>query len=351
MDIPVDSYREALTRATETGSPVVIRGGGSKSFYGRPVDGTPLDVSTHTGIIDYSPTELVISARAGTRLADLEAALAAENQMLPFEPPYFGPDATLGGTIACGLSGPRRPFAGAARDFVLGITCINGRGELLRFGGQVMKNVAGYDVSRTLTGSLGTLALLLEISLKVLPRAEHELTLYRQASESEAIALFIRWAGQPLPLSAASYIDGHLHIRLSGYEQGVTAAADIVGGEEMEDGTAFWQGLREQTLPFFAGERPLWRVSIPPASAPLPLEGDILLDWGGAQRWIRTDQPADAVRNAAHAAGGHATRFRDSDREDVFHPLPDALMALQQRLKASFDPAGILNPGRMYEGL
>ena len=347
----MDRYREVLARAAETGSPVVIHGSGSKSFYGRPVDGTPLDVTTHTGLIDYSPPELVVTARAGTRLTDLEAALAAENQMLPFEPPHFGPGATLGGTMACGLSGPRRPFAGSARDFVLGITCINGKGELLRFGGQVMKNVAGYDVSRTLAGSLGTLALILEISLKVLPRAEHELTLCRRATADEAIDLFNRWAGQPLPLAAACHSEGKLYVRLSGFEQGVTAARDIPGGDEVEDGAAFWQGLREHTLPFFAGERPLWRLSVPPASAPLALEGDTLLDWGGAQRWVRTDEPADAIRHAARAAGGHATRFRDSNREDVFHPLPDTLLMLQQRLKASFDPAGILNPGRMYPGL
>jgi glycolate oxidase FAD binding subunit len=351
MNTAVDGYREALAEAARTASPVVIRGGGSKSFYGRPVDGRPLDVNAHTGIIDYSPPELVVSARAGTLLSELEATLAAENQILPFEPPHFGPAATLGGTIACGLSGPRRPFTGAARDFVLGITCLNGRGELLRFGGQVMKNVAGYDLSRTLTGSLGTLALLLEINLKVLPRAEHELTLCRQATGAEAITLFNRWAGRPLPLSAACHIDGQLHVRLSGFEQGVTAAASTLGGDILEDGAAFWQGLREQRLPFFAGESPLWRISVPPASAPLPLDGDTLIDWGGAQRWIRTDQPAGDVREAAIAAGGHATRFRDSDRDDVFHPLSHSMLALQQRLKASFDPAGILNPGRMYSGL
>ena len=351
MNTAVDVYQEALAQAARTASPVVIRGGGSKSFYGRPVDGRPLDVNAHTGIIDYSPPELVVSARAGTLLSELEATLAAENQILPFEPPHFGPAATLGGTIACGLSGPRRPYTGAARDFVLGITCLNGHGELLRFGGQVMKNVAGYDLSRTLTGSLGTLALLLEINLKVLPRAEHELTLCRQATGAEAITLFNRWAGRPLPLSAACHIDGQLHVRLSGFEQGVTAAAGSLGGDILEDGAAFWQGLREQRLPFFAGESPLWRISVPPASAPLPLDGDTLIDWGGAQRWIRTDQPAGAVRNAAVAAGGHATRFRGDDRDDVFHPLSHSMLALQQRLKASFDPAGILNPGRLYSGL
>jgi glycolate oxidase FAD binding subunit len=351
MSTSVDAYQELLALATKTASPVVIRGGGSKSFYGRPVDGQLLDVSAHAGIIDYSPPELVVTARAGTLLSDLEAALADENQMLPFEPPHFGPAATLGGAIACGLSGPRRPFSGAARDFVLGITCLNGRGELLRFGGQVMKNVAGYDLSRTLAGSLGTLALLLEISLKVLPRAEHQLTLCREATGAEATGLFNLWAGRPLPLSAACHSNGRLYLRLSGFEQGVTAAAAALGGDILEDDETFWQGLREQTLPFFAGDTPLWRISVPPASAPLSLAGDTLTDWGGAQRWVRTDQPAGLVREAAVAAGGHATRFRDSNRDDVFHPLSNRMLALQQRLKASFDPAGILNPGRMYNGL
>jgi glycolate oxidase FAD binding subunit len=351
MNTPVDSYRDTLAEASRDANPVVIRGGGSKSFYGRPVQGRTLDVSAHTGIIDYTPPELVVSARAGTPLSELESTLAAENQMLPFEPPHFGPAATLGGTIACGLSGPRRPWAGAARDFVLGITCLNASGELLRFGGKVMKNVAGYDLSRTLTGSLGTLAVLLDIHLKVLPRAEHELTLCREASETEAIAHFNRWAGQPLPLSAACHADGQLHVRLSGFEQGVKAAADSLGGDIQQEADDFWHGLREHTLPFFAGEAPLWRVSLPPASPPLSIDGHTLLDWGGAQRWLRTDAPADTVREAAHAAGGHATRFRDTDRDDVFHPLAPGILALQQRLKASFDPAGILNPGRMYREL
>jgi glycolate oxidase FAD binding subunit len=351
MNASVDSYRAQLAQAAQQRSPLVIRGGGSKAFYGRPVDGLPLDVCAYAGILDYSPPELVISARAGTPLSELEAALAAENQMLPFEPPHFGPAATLGGAIACGLSGPRRPWSGAARDFVLGITCLNGTGQLLRFGGQVMKNVAGYDVSRTLTGSLGTLALLLDIHLKVLPRPEYELTLCREAGADEAIRLFNRWSGQALPVSAACHSDGRLYLRLSGFEQGVSAAAARLGGEHLPEGARFWQDLREQALPFFAGDMPLWRISVPPACAPLPVAGNTLVDWGGAQRWIRSDRPAAELREAARAAGGHATRFRDRDRDDVFQPLPAAMLALHQRLKASMDPAGILNPGRMYREL
>jgi glycolate oxidase FAD binding subunit len=344
----VDSYAETLRKANHDGIPLSIRGGGSKAFYGRTVAARDFPVSDYAGVIDYSPAELVVSARAGTSLAALERLLAQERQMLAFEPPHFSPAATVGGAVACGLSGPRRPYAGAARDHVLGITCLNGTGRRLRFGGQVMKNVAGYDLSRTLTGSLGTLAVLLEITFKVLPRPETEMTLQREATAAEALALFNRWAGSPVPLSGACHHAGRLTVRLSGFEPGVKAAARLLGGEEPGQAASFWETLREQRLAFFAGPRPLWRLSVPPATPPLALEGDCLIDWGGAQRWYRTDQPADALRQAAAAAGGHALRFRNNDGDDVFHPLPAALLALHRRLKQSFDPAGILNPGRMY---
>jgi glycolate oxidase FAD binding subunit len=271
--------------------------------------------------------------------------------MLAFEPPHFGRGATLGGAIACGLSGPRRPYAGAVRDHVLGITCLNGAGQRLRFGGQVMKNVAGYDISRALTGSLGTLAVLLDITLKVLPRPETERTLRREVDAAEAIALLNRWAGMPLPLSAGCYHDGSLTVRLSGFEQGVNAAAVKLGGDVLPEAGAFWEDLREQRLAFFDDPRPLWRLSVAPATPPLPLQGDCLIDWGGAQRWFKSGLPAAALRKYAAAAGGHAMRFRNSDGDDVFHPLPGPLLALHRRLKRSFDPAGILNPGRMYPEL
>jgi glycolate oxidase FAD binding subunit len=346
-----DAFIETLRAAASRGTPLSIRGGGSKTFYGRTTDGDELRVGEYAGIIEYSPTELVVTARAGTPLADLEATLAQANQMLAFEPPHFGPAATLGGTIACGFSGPRRPYAGAARDHVLGITCLNGSGQRLRFGGQVMKNVAGYDISRTLTGSLGTLAVLLDITLKVVPRPETELTLRREAGAAEAIALFNRWAGQPLPLSAGCYHNGAMTVRLSGFEQGVKSAANRIGGDAVPGGGEFWDQLREQRLAFFAGPHSLWRLSVAPATAPLPLNGDCLIEWGGAQRWYRCDLPATAVREHAAAAGGHATLFRNGDGDDVFQPLPAPLLALHRRLKQSFDPAGILNPGRMYPEL
>jgi glycolate dehydrogenase FAD-binding subunit len=351
MQTLIDSFINTLRDAGSRGTPLFIRGGGSKAFYGRTVPATVFPMGEYAGVIDYSPTELVISARAGTPLTTIEAVLAQENQMLAFEPPHFGPGATLGGTIACGLSGPRRPYAGAVRDHVLGVTCLNGSARQLRFGGQVMKNVAGYDISRTLTGSLGTLAVLLDITLKVLPRPETGLTLRQETTAAEAIVLFNRWAGLPLPLSAGCYHDGSLTLRLSGFEQGVKAAAKKIGGDPLPDTGSFWEDLREQRLAFFNDPRPLWRLSITPAVPPLPLEGDCLIDWGGAQRWIKSGLPAATLRQSAADNGGHATLFRNGDGNDVFHPLPTPLLALHRRLKRSFDPAGILNPGRMYPEL
>jgi glycolate oxidase FAD binding subunit len=348
----ISDIQDQVRNAADSGTPLLIQGGNSKSFYGRQTSGEALSLHDYRGIIDYTPSELVISARAGTPLSDLESALENEGQMLGFEPPRFGDNATLGGTIACGLSGPRRPYTGAARDFVLGVNCINGKGELLRLGGQVMKNVAGYDLSRTLTGSLGTLAVLLDIHIKVLPRPESEVTLHQTCSADSAVQRFNQWAGQPLPLSAACHVDGQLYVRLSGMDQGVQAAATKIGGDQLDNGARFWQQLREHQLPFFAGEKPLWRLSVPADANTTEPAAESLLDWGGAQRWIRTDQQADTLRSIAGAAGGHATLFRgDDQRTDIFHPLQPSMLALHQRLKQSFDPAGILNPGRMYPDL
>lgn len=347
-----ETLQQRIQAAAAAGTALSIQGGNSKSFYGRTPQGEVLSVKDYHGIIDYTPSELVISARAGTTLAELESVLEQQGQMLAFEPAHFGDNATLGGTIACAFSGPRRPYAGAARDFVLGVNCINGRGEYLRFGGQVMKNVAGYDVSRTLTGSLGTLAVLLDIHLRVLPLPEAEITLQQACDAATAIQRCNSLAAQPLPVSAACHVNGLLTIRLSGMEQGVRAAAAVIGGERLEKSAGFWQQLREHQLAFFSGDRPLWRLSVPPAAAPLALQGDTLLDWGGAQRWLRSELPADTLRTLTALAGGHATLFRGGDHSgEVFQPLQPELLALQQRLKMTFDPAGILNPGRMYREL
>ncbi len=340
--------QSAVRAAIADRAPLNLIGGGTKQFYGRQAEGKPLAVSGNRGVVAYEPTELVITARAGTPLVELEMLLAKKGQMLPFEPPHFGPQATLGGAIACGFSGPRRPYTGAARDFVLGVNLLNGKGEILTFGGQVMKNVAGYDVSRLMVGALGTLGILLEVSLKVLPKPAHETTLALEQTETEAIATMVAWGGRPLPISASCFDGARLYARLSGTEQGTSAACKKIGGEIVKDGDDFWHRLREHQLPFFSDTTPLWRLSIPPAAPKLTLPGKWLLDWGGAQRWLKSAATAAAVRERAAAAGGHATLFRGGDRNDVLHPLAAPLMRLHRDLKAAFDPHGILNPRRMY---
>ena len=347
-----ENLQAAVHAAIADRAPLSIVAGGTKQFYGRQAEGKPFDVSGNRGIVAYEPTELVITARGGTPLVRLETILAEKGQMLPFEPPHFGPQATLGGTIACGFSGPRRPYAGAARDFVLGVKCLTGKGEILTFGGQVMKNVAGYDVSRLMVGALGTLGILLETSLKVLPKPAHEITVALDQAEAGAIALMNTWGSQPLPVSAACFDGTRVYARLSGTEQGVMAAYKKIGGEVVKDGHVFWQSIREHRHPFFNDDLPLWRLSVAPATPQLELPGTWLLDWGGAQRWLKSDAPAAAIRQAVEAVGGHATLFRGGDRNtDVFHPLPEPLMALHRNLKKAFDPHGILNVKRMYLGL
>jgi len=342
-----DQVRAACADKT----PLAIQAGGSKAFYGRKLVGEPLDVTGHAGIVSYMPTELVVSARCGTPLAELEAVLAEQGQMLPFEPPHFADTATVGGMVAAGLSGPRRPWGGAVRDAVLGVKLLTGRGEILRFGGQVMKNVAGYDVSRLLAGSLGGLGVILEVSLKVLPRPVTEITLVQEADGQTALARLTAWQAKAWPLSASLHDGERLWIRLSGTHAGVNAAREALGGEEIQD-ASLWTRVREQTLPFFQTEKPLWRLSVPPATPVMDMPGMWLTEWGGAQRWLVSAAPAAGIRAAAATAGGHATLFRGHDGTGpVFQPLPPALMALHQRIKAAFDPAGILNPGVMYEGL
>jgi glycolate oxidase FAD binding subunit len=346
-----DALRQQVVQAHEGRTPLVIRGGGSKGFYGRPTDGIPLDTGGHRGVISYEPTELVLTARAGTPLAQIEALLAAQGQMLAFEPPHWGEGATLGGTVACNLSGPRRPFAGSARDYVLGCRVLNGRGEPLHFGGEVMKNVAGYDAARLMAGALGTLGVLLDVSLKVLPAPEQELTLVQACPPDQALETMNRLAGRPLPLSAAAWAEGGLHLRFSGAASAFASIREHVPGDVLTDAATFWTDLRERRLPFFADARALWRIALPPAAPQPALAGDWLIDWGGAQRWLAGDAPADQVRAAAAALGGHATLFHADASAVDFHPLADGLWALHRRLKQAFDPAGILNPGRMYAGL
>jgi glycolate oxidase FAD binding subunit len=343
------TLRELVREAAATRTPVRIRGGNSKAFYGRESLGKPLLTTAHRGILSYEPTELVITARAGTPLQEVEAVLADARQMLGFEPPYFATGATLGGTIACGLSGPRRPYAGSVRDFVLGVRMLNGTGEILQFGGQVMKNVAGYDLSRLQAGALGTLGVILEVSLKVLPRPAVECTLIQQCSPAAALEALKRWARKPYPLSAVAYVDDTLYLRLSGAASAVAAASHQLGGDPLAEGTAFWHTVREHTHSFFQGDTPLWRLSVPPVTPLLQLPGSWFLDWGGAQRWLRGDAPATTMQQVAATAGGHATGFRGGDRQGpIFQPLEPVMQRLHRQLKHSFDPYGIFNPGRLY---
>lgn len=344
-----EALQAQLRQAHAAGTPLAIVGGGSKRFYGEPAQGTELAVGGHRGIVRYEPSELVLTARAGTPLAEIEAHLTENGQMLPFEPPHWGEGATLGGTVACNLSGPRRPYAGAVRDAVLGCRIINGRGDILRFGGEVMKNVAGYDATRLMAGALGTLGVLLDISLKLLPTPSSELTLVSPCPFAEALTRMNALAGQSLPISASAWIDGKLYLRLSG--DAVEALAPRLPGEELPYAESFWRGLRERQTSFFADAARLWRLGLPQAAPQPNLPGKWLIEWGGAQRWLASEAPEADIRAAAAALGGHATRMAGNTDAPVFHPLPDGLWRLHQRLKAAFDPAGILNPGRMYSGL
>ncbi len=347
----IQAWSERIRAAAANRQPLCIRGGGTKAFYGGPEVGEPILTDAHRGIVNYAPSELVVSVRAGTPLADLEAALAAENQMLAFEPPHFADGGTVGGCVAAGLAGPRRAAVGGVRDFVLGATLIDGRGDVLRFGGEVMKNVAGYDVSRFLAASLGTLGLIAEVSLKVLPRPVAEATLRFEMDEAAALHQLNVWAGQPLPVSASVWRGGVLHLRLSGAGAAVDAAVARLGGERLADAStaALWRGLRDHRDDFFGDGLPLWRLSVPSDALAVALPGEQLVEWGGAQRWLRSDAPVAEIRARAATLGGHATLFRGgAGRSDVFHPLPAPMQALQRNLKQAFDPAGIFNPGRLY---
>ena len=321
-----------------------IAGGGSKAFYTGETGGERLDVGGHRGVLDYDPGELILHCRAGTPLEELRALLAENGQHLPFEPPAFGGEATIGGTVACGFSGPRRPWAGSLRDYLLGAGIVNGHGHRLRFGGQVMKNVAGYDVSRLLAGSLGRLGVILDVSFKVLPLPASERTLEFGCEQGEAIRHVAGWSARPLPLSGAAWSDGRLTLRLSGAESEVAAAERRLAPDTASDGLAFWDDLREHRLAYFDEPGPLWRLSVPAHLPPLPLAGETLLDWGGAQRWYRGPEAPAALIEAAAKAGGHARCFRgacDGPREAG---LPPALGELHARIHRAFDPAGLFAP-------
>lgn len=362
----IQALQERIREAAARGTPLEIRGQGSKAFYGNTPSaaarGEPLDLSGFTGLSSYEPSELVVTVKAGTPISELEAVLAAEGQHLAFEPPRFGAGSgTVGGMVAAGLSGPARATAGAVRDHVLGLTMLNGRGEALSFGGTVMKNVAGYDVSRLMAGALGVLGPILEVSLKVLPRPVAEATLRFEMAQGQALQALNRWGGQPLPLSASACWEGALLLRLAGAEAAVAAARQSLGGELIPQELAgpFWAGLRDQRDEFFLGaERAvqggarLWRLSVPQTAPVLSLAGEQLVEWGGGQRWLTSALPAAQVREAAAAVGGHATLYRAQDKSaGAFAPLSAPLMRIHRELKKAFDPQGLFNPGRLYDDL
>jgi glycolate oxidase FAD binding subunit len=356
-DAAIAELEDRIRAAVATRQPLRIHGGGTKDFYGDALAGDPLDVRVLDGIVAYAPGELVLTARSGTSLAAIEDALAAEGQMLAFEPPRHGSAATLGGVVASGFSGPRRPHAGAARDFVLGTRVIDGTGTSLTFGGQVIKNVAGFDVSRLMTGALGTLGVLTEISLKCLPRPKVETTRVVACDGADALRLMNEWGGKPLPISATCFHQGKLSVRLSGAPAAVSSAAPLIGGEEV-DGDDFWRALRDQTLDFFrpaiAADAALWRLSVRSTAEWTEWPGDMLIEWGGALRWLMCATPvaAESLRAWASEHGGHATLYRGRDKSaGAFQPLPAPMLALHERLKQVFDPHRILNPGRMYASL
>lgn len=348
----IGAWRERILAAAARGTPLRLRGAGTKDFYGERLTGEILELSAHRGIVSYEPSELVVRVRCGTPCSEIERELARAGQFLAFEPPLFGADPTIGGVIAAGLSGPRRMYAGAARDFVLGARLLDAHGELLHFGGEVMKNVAGFDVSRLLCGSLGVLGIITEVSLKVLPLPRAEATLQLELSATAAVQTFNRLAGEPLPLSAAAWSAGIARVRLSGADPAVRAARARIGGELIAEASAraWWQGLRDGTLPFFAAPS-LWRLSLPATAASLSLGAEPLIDWGGALRWYAALAPEIDVRAQARAAGGTALHWRGAAPGERFHPLAASSLELHRRLKARFDPQGIFNRDRLIGGM
>ena len=358
----LEALAERVREANAEHCALRIRGGGTKDFYGETPRGDVLDTRVLGGAALHEPTELVVTASAGMTLDALDLLLAEHGQCLAFDPPHFAPGSTVGGMVATGLSGPSRARAGSLRDHLLGVCLLGGSGELMQFGGRVIKNVAGYDVSRLLAGSLGILGVIVEVSIKVLPCPESEATLRFDMKPGEALAALHAWGARPLPLDASAWWNGNLIVRLSGSAAAVAAARKELGGEPIDSASAvpFWADLRDHADPFFVAaeeaiehqDATLWRLSLPQTAPLLGLAGDELIEWHGAQRWLATSLPAANVREAVAAAGGHATLFRGHDKSaGVFAPLAPPLQRIHERLKQSFDPNGILNPGRLYPGL
>ncbi|MCF6190043.1 MAG: glycolate oxidase subunit GlcE [Cocleimonas sp.] len=359
-----------VKQAISNQTPLYIHGGNSKLFYGNTVDATPLDISAHTGIINYDPSELCITVRAGTKLSDIETLLAENNQILAFEPPHYlsssnnnQDTATIGGTIASGISGPSRAYTGSVRDSILGVNIINGSGEIANFGGEVMKNVAGYDLSRMMVRSQGTLGVILNISVRVIPKPEQNITMTFEATQSEALSYFQNLRKNTLPITATAWLDNIALIRLSASEQVLQSCKEKVKGDERLNADSFWQDIRDHTHEFFTdsknNDKPLWRFSLPPATpAKIQLDGQQLIEWDGAQRWIYSNAPDNIIQGIASSFKGFATHFKDATSNNAgnkelarFSELDPALFVLHKQLKNKMDPLGIFNPKRIYRGL
>ncbi len=351
----INLLQEQVQHARSNSRRLNIVGGGTKAFMGRTADpdADKLSLAGHTGIVEYHPVELVLTVRAGTTLKEIEAVLAEQGQCLHFEPPRFGEASTIGGTLACNLSGPARPWAGSVRDQVLGIRLLNGKGEHLRFGGQVMKNVAGYDVSRLQAGAMGTLGVITEISMKVMPKPAATLTLVQDMAMEEAVRYMNRRAGEPKPVTGACWVDGKVYLRLSGARSAVEATAEKWQGSVMGDGEQCWQQIQDMKHNFFGDKNaPLWRFSVGSAANLPVLDGQWMMDWAGAQRWYRGQAALSDLEPMAQAAGGQVSLFSGGDRTgEVVHSQPEALKVIQRRVKQSFDPDGLFNPGRLYSWL
>ena len=352
------ALQNTVKEAISNQSPLYIHGGNSKLFYGNTIDATPLDVSKHTGIISYDPTELCITVRAGTLLSDVEKALEAENQILPFEPPQYSPATTIGGAIAAGISGPRRAYTGSVRDAILGVKIINGEAEIVSFGGQVMKNVAGYDLSRMMVRSQGTLGVILEVSIRLLPKAKSDITVSFSGTQDFALKYFQSSRTEQLPITASAWFNDQAYLRLSGSEQSLAdklkELINQLGAAPVDDPLQFWSDIRDHKHHFFGRtDKPLWRLSLPPASEEIAQIGDNqFIEWGGAQRWVSTNTPANIIHSRANSRKGYATLFQgDIPEVPKFPKLDKNLLKLHKQLKHNMDPHGIFNPGRMYSDL
>ena len=345
----IQAISAVIKEANASKQALQILGGNSKSFYGNKISAHALDVSKHIGIVEYEPSELFITARNGTLLSDIEATLEANNQMLPFEPPHFSSNATLGGTVACALSGPRRPYASSLRDCILGAHIINGTGEHLEFGGKVMKNVAGYDASRLMCGAFGTLGVLTQISIKVSPTPQAEITLALDINQNEALDKMSAWTQTQTPISATFFYNNTLYVRIAGLEKSIEKIHKEIGGEKISSSDKFWKSVKNHELEFFQTEHPLWRIILPNNAPVLSINGDSCIEWNGGLRWIKSTEDAQQIIDHCQNIKAQASLFKaQSKPKDCLADISPSLKKLHLNLKTAFDPNRILNPGRMY---